>query len=98
MAVPYDNCVGVPIIILCGYEPSLQALVSGLYDLLLHSMTRLLAPHCRAWLRLATALRWLVGDCFNAVVHHLVAAKLDTLLTSGRVAHLLTVIEVTPHP
>ena len=71
--------------------------MSGLYDLLLHSMTRLLAPHCRAWLRLATALRWLVGDCFNAVVHHLVAAKLDTLLTSGRVAHLLTVIEVTPH-
>ena len=75
--------------------PASSCAVSGLYELLLHSMTRLLAPHCRAWLRLGSALRWLAGDCFNALVHHLIAAKLDTLLTSGRVAHLITVIEVT---
>ena len=74
--------------------PASSCAVSGLYELLLHSMTRLLAPHCRAWLRLGSALRWLAGDCFNALVHHLIAAKLDTLLTSGRVAHLITVIEV----
>ena len=78
--------------------PASSCAVSGLYELLLHSMTRLLAPHCRAWLRLGSALRWLAGDCFNALVHHLVAAKLDTLLTSGRVAHLITVIEVTRTP
>ena len=78
--------------------PASSCAVSGLYELLLHSMTRLLAPHCRAWLRLGTALRWLAGDCFNTLVHHLIAAKLDTLLTSGRVAHLITVIEVTRTP
>ena len=78
--------------------PASSCAVSGLYELLLHSMTRLLAPHCRAWLRLGSALRWLAGDCFNALVHHLIAAKLDTLLTSGRVAHLITVIEVTRTP
>ena len=35
-----------------------------------------------------------MADSVHHLVHYLIASKLDNLLTSGRVAHLISTIEV----
>ena len=45
-------------------------------------------PH---WLTYWKGLRWLMADSLNHLAHYLLASKLDTLLTSGRVTRLIEV-------
>ena len=72
--------------------PTQQCSVSGLYDTLVYTGMRL----CRLsepLLRLLASLRWLVADSFNHLTHYLLATRLDTVLTSGRVSHLVSLLE-----
>jgi len=72
--------------------PSQHHNVSSLYDIILYLAARL----CNIpeyMLQLITSLRWLLVDSVNHLVHYLIASKLDTVLTSGRVAHLIGIIE-----
>ena len=45
-------------------------------------------PH---WITYWKGLRWLMADSLNHLAHYLLASKLDTLLTSGRVTRLIEV-------
>ena len=68
--------------------------MTALYDSLLYIAARVcdLQDH---WLRLLASVRWLVSDSVHHLVHYLIASKLDSLLTSGRVTHLISTIEVS---
>ena len=44
-----------------------------------------------------SGLRWLVADSLNHVAHFMLASKLDTLLTSGRVTRLIEVIVIVSY-
>jgi len=72
--------------------PTLTCSIVGLYDTLLYLGLRLLKLS-EPWLRLLSGLRWIAADSVNHVVHYLLATKLDSLLNSGRVAHIISVIE-----
>lgn len=72
--------------------PTQACSVTGLYDTLLYLALRL-ARLSDPWLRLLSGLRLVVGESFNHLVHHLLASKLELLLTSGRVTHLIEAIE-----
>ena len=48
-----------------------------------------------SWLQFISSLRWLLADSINHGVHFLVASKLDKMLNSGRVAYIISVIEVS---
>ena len=50
-------------------------------------------PH--SWLQFISSLRWLLADSLNHLLHFLLASKLDKMLNSGRVAYLISVIEVS---
>ena len=74
--------------------PSQQCSVAGLYDVVQYLAMRLChLPHCS--LQLIASLRWLLADSLNHLLHFLLASKLDKMLNSGRVAYLITVIEVS---
>ena len=74
--------------------PSQQCSVAGLYDVLQYLAMRLChLPHCS--LQLIASLRWLLADSLNHLLHFLLASKLDKMLNSGRVAYLISVIEVS---
>jgi len=67
-------------------------LVTGLYDTLMYLALRLFKL-TEPWLKLISGLRWLVADSLNHVAHFMLASKLDTLLTSGRVTRLIEAVE-----
>jgi len=72
--------------------PSQHHHVSSLYDIILYLATRL----CNIpeyMIQLIASLRWILADSVNHLVHYLIASKLDNVLTSGRVAHLIGIIE-----
>lgn len=72
--------------------PSNTCTVTGLYDSLQYLSLRLFGLS-QAWLRLLAGCRWVLADSFNHLVHYLLASKLDSLLTSGRVCRLVEAIE-----
>jgi len=72
--------------------PTLTCSITGLYDTLLYLSLRLFRLS-EPWLRILTGLRWIVADSVNHLVHYLLSSKIDSLLNSGRVAHILGVIE-----
>jgi len=72
--------------------PSQTCTVLGIYDTCLYLGLRifnLLEP----WQKLVSGLRWLVADSFNHFIHYLLATKMDVLLNSGRISHLIGLIE-----
>ena len=74
--------------------PSQQCSVVGIYDVVQYLAVRL----CHLpdfWLQLLASLRWLVADSLNHFIHFLLANKLDKMLNSGRVAYIISVIEVS---
>ena len=75
--------------------PSQQCSVEGgIYEVLQYLAMRLCQlPHC--WLQFIASLRWLLADSLNHLLHFLLASKLDKMLNSGRVAYLISVIEVS---
>jgi len=72
--------------------PTQTCSITGLYDTLLYLSLRLFKLS-EPWLRLLTGLKWITADSINHIVHYLLSSKLDSLLNSGRVAHILSVIE-----
>merc|ERR1719244_269537 len=72
--------------------PSQTCSVHGIYDTFLYLGLRLFNLS-EPWQRMVSGLRWLVADSFNHLVHYLLASKVDTLLNSGRVSHLIGVVE-----
>lgn len=73
--------------------PSQHHHVSGLFDIIIFLSIRLCSLP-EYIIRLLSSIRWLVADSFNHIIHYLLASKLDKLLNSGRIAHLIAVIEV----
>lgn len=72
--------------------PTHETSVIGLYDTILYILVRLF--HCNEVIsRLMTSLRWIVADSFNHFAHFTIATKLQEVLTSGRIAHVIQVIE-----
>merc|ERR1719317_1312219 len=67
--------------------PTLTCSITGLYDTLLYLSLRLFRLS-EPWLRILTGLRWIVADSVNHLVHYLLSSKIDSLLNSGRVAHI----------
>merc|ERR1712107_688871 len=72
--------------------PSHTCSVVGLYDALIYLALRLFKLS-EPWLKMMSGLRWLVADSLNHLAHYLLASKLDTLLTSGRVTRLIEAVE-----
>lgn len=72
--------------------PTQTCSITGLYDTILYLGLRLFKLS-EPWLRILTGLRWLTADSFNHLVHYLLSSKLNSLLNSGRVAHIISVIE-----
>lgn len=72
--------------------PTQTCSITGLYDTILYLGLRLFKLS-EPWLRILTGLRWLTVDSFNHLVHYLLSSKLNSLLNSGRVAHIISVIE-----
>lgn len=72
--------------------PSQTCTVQGLYDTLFYLALRV-ARLSDPWLRLLSGLRLVVGESLNHLIHHLLATKLESLLTSGRVTHLIEAVE-----
>jgi len=72
--------------------PTQTCSIVGLYDTILFLGLRLFKLS-EPWLRLLTGLRWIVADSLNHVVHYLLSSKLDDMINSGRVAHIISVIE-----
>jgi len=72
--------------------PSHTCSVTGLYDSLMYLALRLFKL-TEPWLKLISGLRWLVADSLNHLAQFMLASKLDTLLTSGRVTRLIEAVE-----
>ena len=72
--------------------PTQTCSITGLYDTILYLGLRLFKLS-EPWLRILTGLRWITADSFNHLVHYLLSSKLNSLLNSGRVAHIISVIE-----
>ena len=76
------------------YNPSLYHIQSNIPSRLLPTLPSTSSSsfsntsHCITYWK---GLRWLVADSLNHLAHYLLASKLDTLLTSGRVTRLIEV-------
>ena len=94
MAAVYgDNTRDMDTCLVPSLGPSQHHHVSGLFDIIIFLSIRLCSLP-EYIIRLLSSIRWLVADSFNHIIHYLLASKLDKLLNSGRIAHLIAVIEV----
>eukprot|EP00092_Neocalanus_flemingeri_P010563 GFUD01011379.1.p1 GENE.GFUD01011379.1~~GFUD01011379.1.p1 ORF type:complete len:908 (-),score=173.35 GFUD01011379.1:129-2510(-) len=72
--------------------PTQTCSIVGLYDSILYLGVRLFKLS-EPWLKLLTGLRWIIADSLNHLVHYMLSSKLDDMINSGRVAHIVSVIE-----
>jgi len=72
--------------------PSQTCTIKCLYDVIIYLGLRVFNVG-EPLLKLLSGLRWLVASSFNYFVHYIIASKCDVLLNSGRVSHLIALIE-----